>query len=149
MLQEYQRILIATDGSEGADLALQKAVAIAKRNNAKLYILHVLDTRAIQATSSSDLQFREALRTLGDRVMSEAKGYAEGQGLTDVITLLEMGSPKSIIADDIPKRENIDLIVMGAKGMGAIERFFMGSVSESVIRHAPCDVLIVRQDGTE
>lgn len=146
MLQEYQRILVATDGSEGADLALNKAVAIAKRNNAKLFILHVLDTRAIQATSSSDIHFREALRTLGDRVMEEAKDYATGQGLTEVETILEMGSPKSIIAEDIPKREGIDLIVMGAKGMGAIERFFMGSVSENVIRHAACDVLVVRPD---
>ena len=147
MLQEYQRILVATDGSEGADLALNKAVAIAKRNNAKLFVLHVLDTRAIQATSSSDIHFREALRTLGDRVMEEAKDYATGQGLTEVETILEMGSPKSIIAEDIPKREGIDLIVMGAKGMGAIERFFMGSVSENVIRHAACDVLVVRPDG--
>ncbi|MBG9977171.1 universal stress protein [Ruoffia tabacinasalis] len=146
MLQEYQRILVATDGSEGADLALNKAVAIAKRNNAKLFVLHVLDTRAIQATSSSDIHFREALRTLGDRVMEEAKDYATGQGLTEVETILEMGSPKSIIAEDIPKREGIDLIVMGAKGMGAIERFFMGSVSENVIRHAACDVLVVRPD---
>ncbi|MBZ6527283.1 universal stress protein [Aerococcaceae bacterium DSM 111021] len=149
MLQEYQRILVATDGSEGADLALNKAVAIAKRNNAKLFVLHVLDTRAIQATSSSDIHFREALRTLGDRVMEEAKDYATGQGLTEVETILEMGSPKSIIAEDIPKREGIDLIVMGAKGMGAIERFFMGSVSENVIRHAACDVLVVRPKESE
>lgn len=78
--------------------------------------------------------------------MEEAKDYATGQGLTEVETILEMGSPKSIIAEDIPKREGIDLIVMGAKGMGAIERFFMGSVSENVIRHAACDVLVVRPD---
>ena len=149
MLQEYQRILVATDGSEGAELALNKAVAIAERNNAKLFILHVLDTRAIQATSSSDIHFREALRTLGDRVMEEAKDYATGQGLTEVETILEMGSPKSIIAEDIPKREGIDLIVMGAKGMGAVERFFMGSVSENVIRHAACDVLVVRPKESE
>lgn len=149
MLQEYQRILVATDGSEGADLALNKAVAIAKRNNAKLFVLHVLDTRAIQATSSSDIHFREALRTLGDRVMEEAKDYATGQGLTEVETILEMGSPKYVIAEDIPKRENIDLIVMGAKGMGAVERFFMGSVSENVIRHAACDVLVVRPKESE
>ena len=149
MLQEYQRILVATDGSEGAELALNKAVAIAERNNAKLFILHVLDTRAIQATSSSDIHFRDALRDLGDRVMSDAKDFATERGLTDVETILEMGSPKYVIAEDIPKRENIDLIVMGAKGMGAVERFFMGSVSENVIRHAACDVLVVRPKESE
>lgn len=144
MLREYQRILIATDGSEGANLALEKAVAIAKRNNAGLVILHVLDTRAIQATSSSDLHFREALRTLGDQVIGEAKEYALSQGVEDVKVILEIGSPKSIIAEDVPEKENVDLIVLGAKGMSALERFFMGSVSENVIRHAACDVLVVR-----
>src|SRR5699024_12786 len=144
MLKDSPRILVERDVSEGAELTLNKAEAIAERNKAKLFILHVLDTRAIQATSSSDIHFRDALRDLGDRVMSDAKEFATGRGLTDVETILEMGSPKYVIAEDIPKRENIDLIVMGAKGMGAVERFFMGSVSENVIRHAACDVLVVR-----
>ena len=146
MLQEYQRILIATDGSGGADFALNKAIAIAKRNHATLVILHVLDTRAIQATSNSDLHFREALRVLGDQVIGEAKERALKEGVEDVKVILEIGAPKSIIAEDIPKKENIDLIVLGAHGMSAIERFFMGSVSESVIRHAACDVLVVRPE---
>lgn len=145
MLQEYKRILVATDGSQGAELALNKAVAIAKRNNAALVILHVLDTRSIQATSSSDLHFREALRTLGEEVVADAKNYALEQGVEDVKVVLEIGSPKSIIAEEVPKNENIDLIVLGAKGMSALERFFMGSVSENVIRHATCDVLVVRK----
>lgn len=145
MLKEYQRILVATDGSQGAELAVNKAVAIAKRNQAGLVILHVLDTRSIQATSSSDLHFREALQTLGDEVVGDARNYAIEQGVEDVKVLLEIGSPKALIAEEIPKAENIDLIVLGAKGMSALERFFMGSVSENVIRHAACDVLVVRK----
>ncbi|XJS10515.1 universal stress protein [Aerococcaceae bacterium WGS1372] len=93
MLQEYQRVLVATDGSQGAELALNKAVAIANRNKATLVILHVLDTRSIQATSSSDLHFREALKTLGEEVVSEARKYAEEQGVEDVKVVLEIGSP--------------------------------------------------------
>lgn len=144
MLQEYQRILVATDGSDGSEIALQKATAIAKRNNAALVILHVLDTRAMYATESADLTYIDTLRKLGDKVVNEAKEYAESQGVTDVKVIIESGSPKPVIATDVPKRENIDLIVVGARGMGAIERLFVGSVSENVVRHAECDVVVVR-----
>lgn len=146
MLPEYERVLIATDGSEGADVALHKAVAIAKRNHAELFILHVVDTRLFQSTSDPDVRYREAMRKIGDRVLAEAKEFAVSQGLTEVTTLMEVGTPKLLIADDIPKREEIDLIVMGAKGMGALERFFVGSVSENVVRYSKSDVLIVRKE---
>ncbi|XJS10514.1 universal stress protein [Aerococcaceae bacterium WGS1372] len=56
-----------------------------------------------------------------------------------------MDHRKEMIAEEVPRRENIDLIILGAKGMSALERFFMGSVSENVIRHAACDVLVVRK----
>src|SRR5699024_2578958 len=111
MLQEYQRILVATDGSEGAELALNKAVAIAERNNAKLFILHVLDTRAIQATSSSDIHFRDALRDLGNRVMSDAKEFATGRGLSDDEAIHVMVSLKYVIFEGHPTRGDIELIV--------------------------------------
>lgn len=144
MLAEYQRILVATDGSDGSKIALEKAVAIAVRNNATLIILHVLDTRAMYATESADLTFIDTLRKLGDKIVDEAKEYAESQGVKDVKTITESGSPKPLISRDVPQRENVDLIVVGARGMGAIERLFVGSVSENVVRHAECDVVVVR-----
>ena len=50
----------------------------------------------------------------------------------------------TLIAEAFPKEYNIDLIVIGATGNGAITRAFVGSVSNYVVRHAPCDVLVVR-----
>lgn len=144
MLPEYERILFATDGSESANAALQKAVGIARRNNAKLFVLHVLDSRVLHATSASDHKIQERMKTGGDTIMNRAKDYAAEQGVSDVEILLESGDPKKVIGIDIPERENIDLIVMGAKGTGAMERFFIGSVSENVVRHATCDVLVIR-----
>lgn len=146
MLQEYERVLVATDGSEGADAAIHKAVAIAKRNHAELFILHVIDTRPVQATSAPDIKYMEAMRKIGDDIIAEAMDYAESQGLRDVTSLIEVGTPKLLIATEIPNREDIDLIVMGAKGMGALERFFVGSVSENVVRYSKHDVLIVRKE---
>ena len=60
--------------------------------------------------------------------------------------LKEFGSPKVIVAKQIPESENIDLIMLGATGLNAVERIFVGSVSEYVIRHARCDVMVVRTD---
>jgi len=57
---------------------------------------------------------------------------------------IEYGSPKVTIAKKLAPNHNVDLIVCGATGLNAVERFFIGSVSESITRYAKCDVLIVR-----
>ena len=61
-------------------------------------------------------------------------------------TVLEYGSPKVVISKQLTKDYGIDLIMMGATGLNAVERLFIGSVSEYVIRNASCDVLVVRTD---
>lgn len=58
--------------------------------------------------------------------------------------MIEYGSPKHIIAKEIPEEKEVDLILLGATGLNAVERLFIGSVSEYVIRNATCDVLVVR-----
>ncbi len=59
---------------------------------------------------------------------------------------IEYGAPKTIIARDMPKQHQIDLIMIGATGLNGVERLLIGSVTEYVTRNAPCDVLVVRTD---
>ena len=134
MLQQYQKIMIAIDGSDEADLAFKKAVNVAKRNDAELLLAHVVDTRSFQSVSSFD-------GALAEEAMSMAKETLD----TYQQQAVDMG-PKNIIAKELPKEYNIDLIMLGATGLNAVERLFIGSVSESVIRNASCDVLVVRTD---
>lgn len=144
MLQEYSRILVAVDGSEGSLKALRKGVAISKRNNAKLYITHILDD-----TGSLPFNVEEYVRIAernGHELLEKCQHYAQENGLLDMGVLLEIGSPRTMISTTIPERESIDLIIMGARGLNAVERFFIGSVSDFVIRRAVCDVLIIRTD---
>ena len=61
-----------------------------------------------------------------------------------VTSAVERGDPKSVIIDTVA-RWDADLIVIGAHGADALERFLIGSVSDAVARHAPCSVQIVRQ----
>ena len=56
---------------------------------------------------------------------------------------VEFGSPKVKIAKDVAPKYKADLIVCGATGLNAVERLLIGSVSENIVRHAKCDVLVV------
>lgn len=145
MLQEYNRILVAVDGSEGSLKALRKAVDITKRNNAKLYITHILDdSGSLPFNVEQYVKFAE---TTGRELLEKCQTYAKDNGLIEMALLLDTGSPRTMISKTIPEREEIDVIIMGARGLNAVERFFIGSVSDYVIRHAICDVLIVRTDS--
>lgn len=146
MLQEYERILVAIDGSDEAERAFKKAVAVAERNNATLILSHVIDTRAYQSFSTFDGSIADNARSEAKSTLNEYKHFAEKEGVKEIKIVLEYGSPKLMIAKEIPEAENADLIMLGATGLNAVERIFVGSVSEYVIRRANCDVLIVRSD---
>ncbi|GAA0364039.1 universal stress protein [Alkalibacterium iburiense] len=146
MLQEYEKILVAIDGSSQAKKAFKKAVEVAKRNNAVLVLAHVVDTRAYQSFSTFDGSIADTARIEAKNTLKEYESYAKNEGLDNVKLVLEYGSPKVMIARQIPEAEGIDLIMLGATGLNAVERIFVGSVSEYVIRNAHCDVMIIRTD---
>lgn len=141
---KYQNILVAIDGSKESDWAFQKGIEIAKRNGARMLLVHVIDTRSFALIEAYDT-------VIGDQAEKQAKVMLENYqkkaveaGLTDVQFEIEFGSPKIRIPRDIAKKHQVDLILCGATGMNVVERFFIGSVSEHITRYAPCDVLIVR-----
>lgn len=146
MLQQYKKIMAAVDGSEEAELAFKKAVNVAKRNEAELVLAHVIDTRAFQTVSSFDGMLAEQATEMAKQTLKDYKADAQKHGVDRVTTVIEYGSPKPIIAKQIPEEHGIELIMLGATGLNAVERLFIGSVSEYVIRNAACDVLVVRTD---
>nr|WP_269768638.1 universal stress protein [Neisseria weixii] len=70
--------------------------------------------------------------------------HAHQQGVGEVDLILQSGNPKQLLSEDIPQRENINLIVLGATGLNALERMLVGSSSEYIVQHAQTDVLVVR-----
>ena len=146
MLSQYKNIQVAVDGSKEADLAFSKAVAIAKRNHATLEILHVIDTRSFQNVSSFDSAMVEQVSKDAEKRMKDYQARATKAGAEDVHYSIEFGSPKTIIGHDFPKKHNIDLIVVGATGLNAVERLLIGSVTEYVTRTSKCDVLVWRAE---
>ena len=145
MTQRYENIMVAVDGSKEADLAFIKGVQSALRNQAKLTIAHVIDTRALQSISTFDAEVYEELQVDAESLMKEYEKRAKDAGVADVHIVIEMGNPKTLLARTIPDAEEVDLILVGATGLNAFERLLVGSSSEYILRHAKVDLLVVRE----
>lgn len=151
MIKEKQKVMVAIDESKEADLAFHRAIKNIKADDAILYIAHIIDTRSLKTFPDyesmvnkqdySDYTLEQAKNTLNDYKLKANK-----LGVKDVETVLKYGSPKIEISESLPDEYDIDLLYLGSTKLNAVERIFIGSVSEYVIRHAPCDVLIIRRD---
>lgn len=144
MSHHYERILIAIDGSYESESAFEKGVNIALRNNAELLLTHVIDTRALQSVATFDTYIYEKLEQEAKDVLNNYEQQAREKGLTKVKQVIEFGNPKTLLARDIPDKEKVDLIMVGATGLNTFERLLIGSSSEYIMRHAKVDLLVVR-----
>lgn len=144
--QEYQRILVGIDGSDQAEQAFYKALAVAKRNQGTVIIAHVIENR-LYGNMGYNLAGPDLVQQETDHakeLLAEYKDLAAKEGVTAAETVLAFGSAKVLMGVDLPQDHKIDLIMVGQSGLTAVEKFMIGSVSDYVIRHAPCDVLVVR-----
>lgn len=141
---DYKNIVIAVDGSKAAEKAFKKAVEVAKSFNAKLILTHIVDTRTFATAEAYDKSLSERAEKYARDLLNEYIENAKDAGVENVELALKYGSPKVAIAKEVAPEYDADLIVVGATGLNAVERFLIGSVSESIARYAKCDVLIVR-----
>jgi nucleotide-binding universal stress UspA family protein len=136
------KILLATDGSREAELAATTASDLANATNSELHIVHVgeLLPSLLAQTEVEPAQLeREARERLDEQVRR-----VEEAGGTIKEAHLRLGRADEEIVD-LAQGLGVGLIVMGSRGHGRIRRALMGSVSDSVVRHAPCPVTIVRE----
>jgi len=141
---DYENIIVAVDGSEAANKAFERALSIAKQRNARLIITNVIDTRTIATAEAYDRTLSEQAENYANELINRYIKQAEEAGIHNYVKTIEYGSPKVKIAKEVAKTYEADLIICGATGMNAVERFLMGSVSESITKYAKCDVLVVR-----
>jgi len=141
---KYNQIIAAVDGSEASEKAFKKSLDIARESNGKLILTHVVDSRTFATAEAYDRTLAERAEEYARELLDGYVDHAKEEGVTDLVRVVEYGSPKVKIAKDIAEDFKADLIICGATGMNAVERFLIGSVSESIARYASCDVLIVR-----
>jgi nucleotide-binding universal stress UspA family protein len=144
-------ILVATDGSEEAALALTTAADLSKSTNSELHIAYVFPT-AVQRPFPNPITSRprEVLEHELEEAMHQAQEFLDreveqvkGEGVAVADSHLLRGRPDREIVH-LSEELGAGLIVMGSRGLGGVRRALMGSVSDSVVRHAHCPVLIVR-----
>lgn len=139
------RILLATDGSKEASLAARTAVDLADKTQSELHVVFVHHPR--QVPYAYDERYPEPEAPGGeDRTLLERQvRNVEEAGGTVAGAHLKKGDPDNEI---VAAAEELDagLIVMGSRGHGGIRRALMGSVSDSVVRHAHCPVLVMRAE---
>ena len=140
-----KNILVATDFSEPAAVALNYGRDMARTFDARLHVLHVVDDVLVHYSPevgfiSQDLQKdleKIAWRDLEATITEDDRRTLE---LTAAVRS-NVGAASGII--DYAKEHAIDLIITGTHGRGAVKHFLMGSVAERVVRIAPCPVLTV------
>jgi nucleotide-binding universal stress UspA family protein len=142
----YKTVVVGTDGSARAEKAVDEAIDLAKSENAKLYLVAAFSAqeRHWEQIQSSARVDQMNLGDLAEHVLARAAKRAQEQGV-DVDFGAAEGDPAEVILETAA-REGADLIVLGNKGITGARRFFLGSVPNKVIHHAPCGVMIVRTD---
>ncbi|QQK81129.1 universal stress protein [Salicibibacter cibi] len=145
-MRRYNKILVGVDGSNESSFTFEQACEFAVDQNATLYITTVIDTKTFATIERFDRQIVKKAEEQGYETLNRFKEKALEKGVPNVETILDFGSPKVRITRHIAPNHDIDLILAGATGANRVERMVIGSVSEAIVRHAPCDVLIVRWD---
>jgi nucleotide-binding universal stress UspA family protein len=142
------KILIAIDGSDFSQAALQSVIARPWPPATEVKVLHVVEPPSLlmgREMGGYDPEFEvvwKALREQAKHLVAKAAEKLQGTKL-NVSTELVEGDPKSQIIDSA-NEWHADLIVLGSHGRKGLNRFLMGSVSQDVVRHAHCSVEIVR-----
>lgn len=144
MLGNYKRILTPIDGSDQSQRAFEQAIQIAKRNQATLVIAMVVDDNLAFLQNIYRSGLKEGMTNRANEIIDRHVKIADWADFDQIERIVEYGKPKDVISHRLVDDQQIDLIVMGSRGMGATGRIILGSTTEHVVRHAHCDVLVVR-----
>ncbi|MFN3657734.1 MAG: universal stress protein [Pseudolabrys sp.] len=140
-----KRIIVATDGSPGANRAVDAAANLAKATDAELVILTIggeISSSELRRLASVDGDLSKQLRAMANEILRRAGKRVRRLGLAKVKLQCEWGDPaETIIAT--AKREKADLLVVGRRGRSRLSGLLLGSVSQKVASLAPCTVMVI------
>jgi nucleotide-binding universal stress UspA family protein len=142
------QILLATDGSDESDLAAQAATELSRETGSEVHLVYVLPTPAqlighhLYPDETRESVIGGAERDAENFLKEQAEKITSDGGKV-VETHLRSGEPDKEILR-AAESLGVGLIVMGSRGLGTISRMLIGSISDSVVRHAHCPVLVMR-----
>jgi len=136
----FEKILLATDGSESVEAAIQEAINIARVCSSRLFVLSVVEVNPEYEALAPNIV--EKAETETKEHVDSVKNRAEKEGISCETIVHQGEEPYRFIVDEA-KKTKVDMIVMGSHGRTGLKRLMMGSVTARVIGHAPCKVLVV------
>jgi len=140
-----ERIIVATDGSDGGNRAVDAAAELAKMTNAELVIVTVggnVTGTELRRLASTDGDLSTTLKAKADRILRQAGRRARRQGIKNPILRCGWGEPAETILFFV-QREKADVVVVGRRGRSRLSQLLLGSVSHKVANLASCTVVMV------
>ncbi len=139
----FRKILLAFDGSEGANRALEAGIELAKIHGAELWAVSVEEKLPHFSGTIDEVQeAKEFANQHYGKLLAAARTRAAEAGV-DLKTVLRPGHPAKTIIQ-VAKDGKFDLVLVGHSGLSGVWAAFLGTTAEKVSRHTPCSVLIVR-----
>jgi nucleotide-binding universal stress UspA family protein len=143
-----KKILVALDGSKHSKKAVELAVDISRIWNAEVYLIHVMEKKNIppefgEYAKSEQVEPSNYFSWVAEKILNEAESRFRDIGIEKIECLYEIGNPADKIIEEAHKK-NVDLIIMGSRGLGSFSRTFMGSVSTKVCHHARASCIAVK-----
>ena len=142
----FRKIMVATDGTEASEKAVNTAIEIAKMTDAKLYALHVIAMAFFSMTLDTSEDWEKAFAQKVATEGKEAITYVENAGKAanvEVESLIIRGSPSEGIIE-FAEKNDIDLIIVATHGMTGIKGLLNASIADNVVQHSNKSVLVVR-----
>lgn len=142
-------MMVAFDGSPDSVNAAKRATALAKEFGASLKVVHAYSIPALAYGGAGPMpvvdvkSLEESARAKAQQVLEEGRAICEEKGVTPKTEIIEASSTVQALVECASK-EDIDLIVIGTRGMTGFKKLLLGSVSGGVVTHAHCSVLVVR-----
>jgi nucleotide-binding universal stress UspA family protein len=140
----FEKIMVAIDGSAHSLKAVETTIAMAKKANSKVEIIYVKPvlTHYMRDSAQMITALEKRITEEANKIMEEALAKFKDTGI-EYNTSIKKGDAADVIIREAEEK-GIELIVIGSRGLVAISRFVLGSVSSKVLTHAPCSVLIIR-----
>lgn len=151
----FRRLLVPIDKSGYKDKLIVDGVKLAKALRSEIYAIHIIDESLMSHVTDTNGSmegkrddykeaYRDALRKQAQKILGEARLVGQNEGVkvnTDIVSHTHSVAEAII---DYARSKNIDLILIGTKGISGLEKFLLGSVASKVISRAHCPVLAVR-----
>ncbi len=142
--KNYDKVFVALDGTEAQAAVFDRALEVALRNQAKLYLGQVVDMSKYDLASTYDADLVSQVISYAENELGKYADKAREAGLEQVEVMVKYGVVRQTIVEELIEPIDPDLVVCGDRGLNRVQYVLVGSVSNYIVHRAKCDVLVVK-----